>query len=86
MVLNVGNLIALIALAAMPFLCQAQTTDDQKALESFKVLVRRHMESYKPNGREHVTELGGGWAKERFILDLATARFDVEKTSSLVSP
>lgn len=80
------NLIFLMTLVLIPALGQAQVSEEQKALDSFRTLVRRHVDSYKPNGREHVTKLGGGWTKERFTLDGTSAKFDVEKTSSLVSP
>jgi hypothetical protein len=75
-----------MTLALIPILCQAQVSEEQKALDSFRSLVRHHVDSYKPNGREHVTKLGGGWAKEQFSPDPASVKFDVEKTSSLVSP
>lgn len=83
---KIGSAAVLMMLALTPIFCRAQVTEEEKALDSFKTLVRNHVDSYKPSGREHVTKLGGGWAKERFILDPASAKFDVEKTSSLVSP
>lgn len=69
--------------------CQVQ--QDQKALESFKALVRHHVDSYKPNGREHVFvglifEGKNLWIKDRFTIDPTSVNFDVQKTSSLVSP
>lgn len=70
----------------MPIFCQAQSNEDQNALDSFKALVRRHVDDYSPDGRVHVTKLAGGWAKELFTLDPASAKFDVERTASLVSP
>jgi hypothetical protein len=78
--------IILITLMVTQPWCRAQTAEDQNALKSFNSLIRRHVESYKPNGREHVTELGGGWVKERFTLVPSSVKFDVEKTASLVSP
>jgi hypothetical protein len=85
MKVKTGN-IAVVVLALTPIFCQAQVSEDQKVLDSFKSLVNRHVDSYKNGGREHVTKLSGGWAKERFVLDIASVKFDVEKTSSLVSP
>jgi hypothetical protein len=75
-----------MVLVAMPILCQSQVTEEQKALDSFKSLVSHHADSYKPNGRVHITRLGGGWAKEQFTIVPGTMKFDVEKTASLVSP
>lgn len=80
-----GTVISIVV-TLLPAFCQAQIGEDQNALNSFKKLVSDHVDSYKPNGRVHVTKLGGGWAKERFTLDPSSAKFDVEKTSSLVSP
>jgi hypothetical protein len=73
----------------MPISCQVR--QDQKAMASFKGLVRHHVDSYKANSRETVAicafENGQGmWAKERFSIDPTSVSFDVEKTSSLVSP
>lgn len=76
--------VLLLALGVAALL-HAQTADEV-ALSSFKSLVHRHAESYKPNGREHVTQLAGGWVKENFTIDADSLKFDVEKTSSLVSP
>ena len=76
----------LIGLALTPNLCQAQPSKEQNALDSFRSLVRHHADSYKPNGREYVGKSEDGWMKGVFILDLASVKFDVEKTSSLVSP
>lgn len=65
----------------------SQADDGPKALAAFKTLVRRHADSYTTvDGREHIAELGGGWAKERFFMNVSTVKYDVEKTSSLVSP
>ncbi len=77
------EIVIALMILALPSFAGAQIAE-QKALESFKSLVRRHVDSYKPDGREHITKLGGGWAKEQFIID--SPKFDVEKTSSLVSP
>lgn len=76
----------LMMLALTPIFCRAQVSEDQKALDSFKSLVRRHIDSYELNPREHVTNFDSGWAKECFTIDPSSANFDVEKTSSLVSP
>jgi hypothetical protein len=76
----------IVTLAVLPIVCRAQANEDQKALDSFKSMVAHHVDSYQHGGREHVNKLGGGWAKERFNLDPASVTFDVEKTSSLVSP
>lgn len=80
------NIIAVVALVLTPPFCQAQSPEEQKVLDSFKSLVRHHVDSYKQNGRVHITKLSGGWAKERFTLEPASTKFDVERTSSLVSP
>ncbi len=84
--MKIKDMVVLVTLALMPVFGQAQVTEETRALDSFKSLVRHHVDSYKPSGREHITKLGGGWAKERFTLDPTSAKFDVEKTSSLVSP
>lgn len=85
-IMRITSVATSMVLATMPIFCQSQISEEQKALDSFKSLVSHHADSYKLNGREHVTKLGGGWAKERFILDPGSAKFDVEKTPSLVSP
>ena len=69
----------------LPF-SYAQSTEEEKVLAAFKGMVREHVESYKSNGREYVANLGGGWAKEVFSIDPTSVKFDVDKTSSLVSP
>jgi hypothetical protein len=86
MKIKIRSVATLMGLAAMPIFCQSPVTEEQKALDSFKKLVRHHADSYKSNGRVHVTKLGGGWAKERLTIDPASMKFDVEKTASLVSP
>ncbi len=75
----------LLVFGLTPMLFYAQT-NEEAALTSFKALVSRHIDSYKPNGRVRVRQVPGGWIRERFTLDPASAKFDVEKTSSLVSP
>jgi len=79
----------LMILALTPISCQV--TQEQKALRSFKSLVRRHVDSYKTNSREKVAIYDVVHeqvmlAKERFSIDPTSVTFDVEKTSSLVSP
>ena len=76
----------LVGVALTPILSQAQPNREQNALDTFRSLVRRHADSYKPNGREYVGKSKDGWMKGVFILDPASVKFDVEKTSSLVSP
>jgi hypothetical protein len=71
----------LVGLALAPLYSQAQPSEEQTALDSFKKLVRRHTDSYKSGGREHITQLGGGWVKELFTLNVSSANFDVEKTA-----
>jgi hypothetical protein len=84
--MRIVSVAIVIALAAMPARCQSQQTEDAKILDAFKSLVRRHVESYRSIGREHITKLSGGWAKELFTLDPSSVKFDVERTSSLVNP
>lgn len=72
-------------LGLIPTWFYAQTNDDA-ALGAFKALVNRHRDSYTPNGRIRVRSGPDGWIRERVVLDAASVTFDVEKTSSLVSP
>ncbi len=66
-------------------LCFAQS-DDKQVVDSFKGYMQHHFDSYKTNRRERVTLLGGGWVKEYYEPDASSATFDVQRTSSLVSP
>ena len=78
----------LLLLSALLF-CPPQSvaqSEDQDALAAFRSYVNHHLSSYKQNKREEVTMFGGGWAKEYFEPDVASASIDVEKTNSLISP
>lgn len=83
--MQIKSVTILMVLAVIPTFCQP-VTEEEKALDSFKGLVRRHVDSYKPYGHEHVWKFSGGWAKKRFTIDPDSVKFDVEKTNSLVSP
>ena len=64
----------------------SQSSDEEKAVGSFKRYVRHHLESYKANRRERTALLGGGWAKEYFEADVSSAKIDAQRTTSLISP
>jgi hypothetical protein len=66
--------------------CWAQSNDEKKVVDSFKNYVQHHLDSYKTNRREKVTLLGGGWVKEYYEADVNSAEFDVQRTTSLISP
>jgi hypothetical protein len=78
-------LLLLAALLFHPPQTVAQS-EDQDALAAFKSYINHHLSSYKQNRREKVSLLGGGWIKEYFEPDVASAQIDVQKTNSLVSP
>jgi hypothetical protein len=80
-----GITVRTFLLGLIPTWFYAQTNEDA-AVTSFKALVNRHIDSYKPNGRIRVRKVPDGWTRERFVLDAASTTFDVEKTNSLVSP
>jgi hypothetical protein len=80
-----GITVRTFLLGLIPTWFYAQTNEDA-ALTSFKALVNRHIDSYKPNGRISVRKGTDGWIRERFVLDTASVTFDVERTNSLVSP
>jgi hypothetical protein len=66
--------------------CWAQSNDEKKAVDSFKGHIQHHLDSYKKNRREHVIQLGGGWAKQYYEADVDSAEIDVQRTTSLLSP
>ncbi len=59
--------------------------DGPDPLESFKIYSQEFLNSYDKDKRESVMQLGGGWVKLSFRRH-DVFHYDVEKTTSLVSP
>lgn len=60
-----------------------QEADDPVSM--FKRYISKHLNSYSKNKRERMARLGGGWVKEYYEPEQGYS-FDVQKTSSLVTP
>jgi hypothetical protein len=63
----------------------AQSGDETKVLESFKRLVQQRREVYQ-KGRVYINPVEGSFVRLSFRLDPMSIKFDLQKTSSLVSP
>src|SRR5579862_658984 len=80
------RLLRAVILAGLFLASATAQSDEKKAVDSLKVYVQHHLDSYQMNRRERVTKLGGGWVKQYFEMDVNSAEMDVQRTTSLISP
>lgn len=59
--------------------------DPQQAIESFKNYCDKYAMKFSDGSAVNIAQLGGGWAKERFLFE-ASEDIDVFQTSSLMYP
>jgi hypothetical protein len=88
---KISSLTTSVILAVTPIFCGGQIPareQEQMALDSFKSLVHRHVESYGPNGgghsQDHIIKVGKKWAKAHYTIE--SPNFNAVKTDSLVTP
>jgi len=73
--------ISLLILGSFSF----KLNDREDVVTSFENLLKKYFKSYETNPRERVSELGGGWVKQRYKQD-GEYKYDVQQTNSLISP
>jgi hypothetical protein len=59
--------------------------NNEDIVASFENLLKNHFDSYISNPREKTDQLGGGWVQAKYKLS-GEYKYDVQQTSSLVSP